>query len=192
MRNLRTAITTNFSIFLFFFFEFLLIYAYNLLLSISNSFASSSATDNFLSESSTYKLEFLVTIIKISLLTFLIIFSIFGLFRFFIFLNQQFLLYKEELKIKLLLGATPHYISCEFILEHFLEIPLLFALSHFFIQFIRTKSSYLFSTRFPLDLNVEQEYRLANLIMITIFLIIFGLLILVNFLFVKQKVTRLQ
>lgn len=195
LRHFRTNVYSNFSIFLFFFLEFLFIHILKLFFLISKSIENSKKTtsiEELQTVSTDSELEFLVTVIKFGLLIVIVTLAIFGIFRLSIFLIQQIIIQKEEIKTKHLLGATDVYIATEIVIELLLEMPLLFIMGYLLSRSIIVRFVYLLTDMFPIgDIFRETSFYLSNFAIFSIYTILMALIFIFSILFVKRRILKI-
>lgn len=180
-RNTRESIRHDLTIFLFCFFQSILIYTLNLFLTISKSTNTQAENNEF---------SILIQIIELSLLFFIFAFFIFGTLKLLIFFSQKILRYKEEINTKYLLGVTVSHISSEIVIESFLGVPFIFIFNYLLSKFIVTKFLYLLLDIFPIGNAFESSVHTSNLFILGISPFILILTILISLLFVKCKILK--
>lgn len=171
---------SDISTLLFFFFEFLLLHLLNLFRSVSKTIEK---TKNNLSVgelqavNKEFDLNFLLLTVRMSLFIFVVGLLIFGIFRYFVYLSQKIILQQEDIETKLLLGATPSYVSFEIIVEVLLGVPVFLIIGYLFSGMFTKRFVFLLYEMFPVGNLFKNGIQIFNIE--TMFMIIFGMLIII-------------
>ncbi|MBO0472140.1 hypothetical protein JZO86_00235 [Enterococcus ureasiticus] len=193
-RKLGETIYSDVSTLMFFFFEFLLLYLLNIFRLASNSIEKSinnSTVDDIQVVNTETDLKFLLLTIKIGLLIMIVGLIIFGIFRFFIYLIQKIIAQKDDIETKLLLGATPTYISFEIVIEVCYLIPIFLILGYLLAGIFINKFLYLLMEMFPIGSTFRNGLHIFSIV--KMFSIVLGIMCLfaISILFVKKRILKI-
>ncbi|MBL1228330.1 hypothetical protein IW492_03670 [Enterococcus sp. BWB1-3] len=138
---------------IFFFFEFLLLHLFNLFRVISKTREKStnnSPVNELQAVNKEPDLNFLLLTVKTSLFMFIVGLLILGIFRYFVYLSQKIIIQKDDIETKLLLGATPVYVSFEMIVEVLFGLPFLGTIGYLLSRMAINKFVFLLGNMFPI------------------------------------------
>lgn len=193
-RTYREMFYSDISTLLFFFFEFLLLRLLNLFRSGAKTIEKpndNSSVDELQAVNKEFDLNFLLLTVKVSLFIFIIGILIFGVFRYFVYLSQNIILQQEDIKTKLLLGATPNYVSFEIIVEALFGIPAFLIIGYLFSGVFTKRFVFLLYEMFPVGNLFKDGIQIFNIE--TMFMIVLGMIIInvISMYHVKKKLLRI-